>query len=67
MKALVGDHLVIKGNKVGQAARAAVILEARGPEGDPPFFVKWLDDGHEGLFFPGPNARIEHREEPRRS
>ena len=31
-----------------------------GEDGGPPFVVRWEDDGHEGLFFPGSDAVIEH-------
>ena len=60
MKAAVGDRLVIRGHKMGQAPREAIILEVRGPDGSSPFKVKWLDDGQEGLLFPGPDALVEH-------
>jgi len=60
MRAAVGDRLVIKGHHVGEHDRDAEILEVRGTDGGPPWFVKWSDDGHEGLFFPGPDAVVEH-------
>ena len=61
MKASAGDRLVIAGHRVGEHKRVAVILEVRGTGGEPPFLVKWLDDEHEGLVFPGPDATVEHR------
>lgn len=51
---------MIKGHHVGEPDRDAEILEVRGPEGRPPYLVRWSDDGHEGLFFPGPDAVVEH-------
>ena len=60
MRASVGDCLVIKGHVVGQAERDAEILEVRGVEGGPPYLVRWDDDGHVGLFFPGPDAEVRH-------
>lgn len=60
MRAVVGDRLVIKGHHVGEPDRDAEVLEVRGVEGAPPWFVRWSDDGHEGLFFPGPDASVEH-------
>jgi len=60
MHAEVGDRLVIKGHHVGEPDRDAEILEVRGDDGSPPFFVRWDDDGHEGLFFPGADATVEH-------
>jgi hypothetical protein len=60
MRAAVGDRIVIKGHHVGEPDRDAEILEVRGPDGSPPYLVRWSDDGHEGLFFPGPDAVVEH-------
>lgn len=59
MHAAVGDRLVIKGHHVGEPDRDAEILEVRGENGDPPYFVRWSDDGHQGLFFPGSDAEVE--------
>ena len=53
MRAQVGDRIVIKGHHVGEPDRDCEVLEVRGPEGAPPYVVRWDDDGHEGLFFPG--------------
>ena len=60
MRGSVGDRLVVKGHRVGEHDRGAQILAVEGPEGGPPYFVRWEDDGHEGLFFPGPDAVVEH-------
>ena len=61
----VGDVVVIRGHAVGQHERRARITEVRGPGGTPPYMVQWLDDPHdephEVLFFPGPDADLEHR------
>ncbi len=62
MKAAVGDRIVIKGHHIGEHERDAEILEVRGADGGPPYVVRWDDDGHEGLFFPGPDASVEHFE-----
>jgi hypothetical protein len=59
MRADVGDRLVIKGHHVGDSERSAEILEVQGDDGGPPFVVRWDDDGHEGLFFPGSDAVVE--------
>jgi hypothetical protein len=61
MKAKPGDHLVIKGHHVGQVERDGEILEVHGENGEPPFLVRWSDDGHEGLVFPGSDATVETR------
>ena len=60
MRAEVGDRLVIKGHVVGEHDRDAEVLEVRGTDGAPPYLVRWSDTGHEGLLFPGTDARIEH-------
>jgi hypothetical protein len=60
MKASVGDRLIIKGHHVGEPDRNAEIIEVHGQDGAPPYLVRWDDDGHEGLLFPGSDASIEH-------
>jgi uncharacterized protein DUF1918 len=60
MHAAVGDRLVIKGHHVGEPDRDAEILEVRGEDGGPPWVVRWDDDGHEGLYFPGSDAVVDH-------
>ncbi len=59
MRASVGDRLVIKGHHVGEPDRDAEILELHGLAGEPPWPVRWSDDGDGGLFFPGPDAVVE--------
>ena len=65
MEAHRGDKLVVKGRRVGQPVKDAEILEVRGPEGSPPYYVRWSDDGREALVFPGPDATVYHLEERR--
>jgi hypothetical protein len=60
MRAAVGDRIVIKGHRVGEPDRDAEILEVSEADGSPPYRVRWSDDGHEGLFFPGSDAIVEH-------
>jgi hypothetical protein len=55
----VGDRLVVHGRRDDEHNRVAVITELRHADGTPPYLVRWLDDGHEGLVFPGPDATIE--------
>ncbi|GAB2923003.1 DUF1918 domain-containing protein [Nonomuraea fastidiosa] len=57
MHAKTGDKLVIHGNVVGQGDREGEIIEVRGPEGAPPYVVRF-PDGHEQFVFPGPDAVI---------
>jgi hypothetical protein len=67
MKANVGDRLVVKGHRIGEPDRNAEILEVHGEDGGPPFLVRWDEDGHEGLFFPGSDAVVEHVPHRRRA
>lgn len=62
MKAKVGDWLVIEGTNLGDRRRSGLIVAVRHEDGTPPYVVRWLDDDHESLVFPGPAARVEHRD-----
>ena len=59
MQATVGDRLVVESNKVGSPRREGEIIEVKGPDGAPPYVVRW-SDGHEGLSYPGPDAHVSH-------
>ena len=59
MRASVGDRIIIKGHHVGEHDRDCEVLEVHGADGEPPWFVRW-DDGHEGLYFPGSDAHVQH-------
>ena len=59
MHAKTGDDLVVHGHHEGEPDRAGEILEVRGSGGQPPYLVRWDDDGHEGLVFPGPDAFVQ--------
>jgi Domain of unknown function (DUF1918) len=67
VKAKVGDKIVVKGHHLGEPDCDAVVLEVHGPDGDAPYVVRWSEDGHEGLFFPGTDAIVVHYEHPKRS
>jgi hypothetical protein len=60
MHATVGDRIIIKGHRLGEADRDCEVLETRGPGGTQPFVVRWGDTGHEALFFPGSDAFVQH-------
>ncbi len=63
MRASVGDILHIHSRVVGMHDRTGEIIETRGPDGAPPYLVRF-DDGHEVLLYPGPDCVIEpHRPE----
>ena len=59
MKAQVGDRLVLEGTHVGDHRRVGVVMGVEHTDGTPPYTVRWLDDDHESLVFPGPDARVE--------
>ncbi|MGO9341606.1 MAG: DUF1918 domain-containing protein [Acidimicrobiales bacterium] len=60
MRAAIGDRIVVRGHKVGEHERDGEILAVEGEDGAPPYKVRWDDTGQEGLFFPGPDATVEH-------
>lgn len=59
MRAKLGDRLILESTHVGDRRRIGIVTELRHPDGSPPYMVRWLDDGHEALIFPGPDARVE--------
>lgn len=60
MTASAGDRLVIRGHHVGEPDRDAEILEVLGPEGAPPYVVRWEEDGHVSRLYPGSDAYVDH-------
>jgi hypothetical protein len=60
MHAVIGDRIAIPGRHVGDAGRVGEVIEVRGPEGTPPFLVRW-EDGHEGICYPGPETKVSHQ------
>lgn len=60
MHATVGDLLHIHSRSVGLKGRQGEIVEVRGPDGAPPYMVRFAD-GHESLVYPGPDCIVESR------
>lgn len=58
MHAEKGDWLVVESAVLDRPSRRGIVLDVEGPDGSPPFLVRWADNGHEGLVFPGPDAHI---------
>jgi hypothetical protein len=58
MRAQPGDWLLVEGRTDQLRSRRGEIREVHGSDGQPPYLVKWLEDGHEGLVFPGPDAQV---------
>lgn len=61
MHANTGDRLLVHGRIVGQHDRVAEIVEVLGPDGEPPYRVRY-EDGHEAVMSPGPDSVV--REQP---
>ena len=59
MHAKIGDRLIMEGTHVGDPRRIGVVMAVTHPDGSPPYTVRWLDNGHEALVFPGTDSRIE--------
>jgi uncharacterized protein DUF1918 len=59
MKAQVGDRLILPGTHVGDPHRVGLVIEVHGPDGGPPYLVRWDESGHETLCFPGPDAHVQ--------
>jgi hypothetical protein len=62
MKASVGDRIVIASNQLDRPLRDGRIVECRHDDGTPPYIVEWADTGQRVLFFPGPDASVQHFE-----
>ncbi|OKK03629.1 hypothetical protein AMK26_19430 [Streptomyces sp. CB03234] len=58
MQASVGDRLLVHGRIVGQGDRTAEIVEVLGPDGTPPYRVRF-EDGHETVMSPGPDTVVK--------
>jgi Domain of unknown function (DUF1918) len=57
MKAKVGDTVVTEGAHVDSPRRLGQVVGVSGPDGEPPYRVRW-SDGHESLWFPGSDSRV---------
>ena len=60
MHASVHDKIIVHAPHIDGPNRDGEILDVRGPDGAPPYMVRWSDTGHEGLYFPGSDAVIQH-------
>jgi hypothetical protein len=63
MEARRGDRVIVEGNKVGQARRSGQILAVMSAKEGQHYRVRW-DDGHETVFYPGADARIDRSGSP---
>jgi len=62
MHAQVGDRLVVEGHHVGAPRRVGTVVEALGVPASRQYRVRW-EDGHETVFCPGSDTRVERRGE----
>ncbi|MEX2464959.1 MAG: DUF1918 domain-containing protein [Gaiellaceae bacterium] len=62
LRASAGDRLVIRAHYLGEPPREAEILAVLGEQGGPPYRVRWEDNSHESVVFPGPDAFVERFE-----
>ena len=60
MQATVGDQIKVHRHRTGQPDRGGEVREVRGSAGGPPYVVRWSDNDHESVFFPGPDATVQH-------
>ena len=67
MHAKVGERIVVRSRHEGEPERDGEILEVRGPDGTPPYLVRWSSTGHEALFWPESDAYVPHHEEHHRA
>lgn len=58
MRAHVGDWIVVPAGHATHARRGQVIAVPHA-DGTPPFRVRWLDDDHESVVFPPPEATLQ--------
>lgn len=57
MQAVTGDHIVVESAVLDSPRRRGEIVEVIG-EGDRQHYrVRWTD-GHESVYFPGPDAHV---------
>lgn len=54
MRANVGDLLVVPGPEI----RTGLVIRVLGPDGTPPYVIKWQSDGHIAMVTPGEYSRI---------
>jgi hypothetical protein len=62
MKASVGDRIIIQPRHLDEPSRDGEIVEVHGADGSPPYLVRWSEDGHTVLLYPGPDAHISGHE-----
>jgi len=59
MYAFAGDQIFVTDRRTA-VTRHGEVVSGDHPDGHPPFWVRWQDTGEEELWFPCPDAAIEH-------
>ena len=57
MRAHIGDRLCVHGRTVDRPDRMGEVVEVRGPDGQPPFLVRFVV-GQERLICQGPDCEV---------
>jgi len=57
------DRLTVHGHHVGEHDRIGEILEVRDHGGERSYLVRWDEDGHESIVYPGTDATVHHYSE----
>jgi hypothetical protein len=60
MHATIGDQIVVEAAIVDRRRRYGEVMEVLGTSDAEHYRVRW-QDGHESIFYPGPDARVQHQ------
>ena len=60
MRAAVGERIVVRSRHQGEPDREGEVLEVRGPDGRPPYVVRWSATGAQCLFYPESDTVVRH-------
>jgi hypothetical protein len=58
MRAVIGDQIVVEAAMVDRRRRRGEVVEVLGTGDGEHYRVRW-EDGHESIFYPGGDARVE--------
>jgi Domain of unknown function (DUF1918). len=60
MHATTGDRIVVEATTLDRGRRHGEVLEVLGTGDAEHYRVRW-EDGHESIFYPGPDARVQQQ------
>ncbi len=58
MHARTGSRIVVESRVIDGHRRFGEVLEVLDAGGEEHYRVRWEDDGHESIFYPGPDAHV---------